>query len=160
MQGQQSREDVGLLPEYLQRPPLQSGVSIERQHQPRHPQRPQRQAAMLGLIRPQVARVKAPCQRYRMAERKAQPLSGDRIHGPGGIADQRDVTPVDAPQRAVCGNRTAFGRDDFCAAKPRVECGKRRQSLFDSQLRIVRGHSHADFFIANCRGITLTALSA
>src|SRR5271155_3872835 len=125
VQGQQSLENFRLPAKNLQRSPLEPRAPVERQHEPRHQQRPQCKAAMLRLIRPQIARPEALCQGNRLAERKTQALSRDGVHGAGGIADQRDVTAINALQCAVGRERAPFGRDGFGATKPGMQFGKR-----------------------------------
>jgi hypothetical protein len=134
VEGQQSAKNFRTLTKNLKNAPLKPGAAIEREHQSRHKQWPQGQAAVRGLVAGEIAGPKTVSQRSGLAESKAETFAGDRIDRTRSIADQRNISSPDTPQFAIRRYCAPFGRNRLRTVKPGVEFGQSVQRFFQAKL--------------------------
>src|SRR5208337_3391001 len=99
-----------MLAENLQGTTLYERMPIQHQHQSRHPQGTERQAAVSGLVTAQITHTETVRQHCGLAERKTQTVASNRINRAGSVTDQRDISPPDVFQLAIRCERASFSR--------------------------------------------------
>src|SRR5260370_29957205 len=109
MERQQPAEDLRSFVKGFESTLVELGAAVEREHQPRHEQRPKGQTAVLGRVAVESARLQALGQHQGLLEGKTKAFSCNRVHRSRRITNQGNIPTAYAFQFARSRKRALFG---------------------------------------------------